>query len=107
LSSFIRPSIPPDFSSTSAAPLELTTAYKMSTSSSPSLLEGKYPAKQHLKKVLAELEKTNSFAGIIYLESQKTRLLEDCDAPEPFRSAFLPFPSHVTSLHVTSSHFTD
>ena len=58
--------------------------------SNTSILSGKYPAKAHAAKVANRLASLNSVysAGTIYLESQKTRLLEDNDEPEPFRSTF-------------------
>ena len=57
----------------------------MSTTSSQ--LSRKYTAKAHAAKVadhLTSLDPAYSSATI-YLESQKTRLLEDNDEPEPFR----------------------
>ncbi len=48
--------------------------------------EGKYPAKDHAKRV-ADYIQASSFGpdGVIYLESQKTRLIEDNDTPQKFR----------------------
>jgi Xaa-Pro dipeptidase len=50
------------------------------------ILVGKYPAKEHAKKVAAYL-RSHGYTGdgIIYLEGQKTRLIEDNDEPVPFR----------------------
>lgn len=51
---------------------------------------GKYPAKAHAKKVAEYLIFNNSAAGsaTIYIEGQKTRLLEDNDQDQPFRYKF-------------------
>ncbi|KAI9826314.1 MAG: hypothetical protein M1832_000231 [Thelocarpon impressellum] len=51
------------------------------------VLAGKYPAKAHAKRVAAHLQGKNSQAakGLIYLEGQVTRLIEDNDEPQPFR----------------------
>lgn len=48
---------------------------------------GKYPAKAHAKKVAEYLIINTSAAGsaTIYVEGQKTRLLEDNDQDQPFR----------------------
>ncbi|OXV07276.1 hypothetical protein Egran_04961 [Elaphomyces granulatus] len=51
-------------------------------------LAGRYPAKAHARRVAAyirnQLEGFNG-DGVIYLEAQKTRLIEDNDEPMPFR----------------------
>ena len=51
------------------------------------VLEGKYPARAHCAKVAAYLkEKTgNDGPSRIYLQGQKTRMIEDNDEPQPFR----------------------
>ncbi len=50
------------------------------------VLARKYPAKAHAAKVAAHLKKERPNAtGVIYLEAQKTRMLEDNDEPQPFR----------------------
>ena len=50
------------------------------------LLETNYPAKQHARRVAQNLASRGiAGKGLIYLESQKTRLLEDSDTPEIFR----------------------
>ena len=50
------------------------------------ILAGKYPAKAHAAKVAAYLRNNHPNAdGIIYLEGQKTRMIEDNDEPQPFR----------------------
>lgn len=56
-----------------------------------SILKGKYPAKAHCAKVAGYLQtKSANAAGkaVIYLEGQKTILIEDNDEPRPFR--YLP-----------------
>jgi Xaa-Pro dipeptidase len=49
-----------------------------------SILAAKYPAKAHARRV-AEALKAHGDAGLIYLEAQKTRLIEDNDEAMPFR----------------------
>lgn len=49
------------------------------------ILAGKYPAKAHARRVAAALKTRHSDAGAIYLEAQKTRLIEDNDEAMPFR----------------------
>ena len=52
-----------------------------------SILETKYPAKVHLEKVLAVFRGQQAEGdAVLYLEAQQTRMLEDSDMPEPFRS---------------------
>jgi Xaa-Pro dipeptidase len=51
-----------------------------------SILAGKYPAKAHARRVNEYLQ-AGGHAGpaVIYLESQKTRMMEDSDEAMPFR----------------------
>ncbi|KAF4242685.1 hypothetical protein CNMCM8980_000474 [Aspergillus fumigatiaffinis] len=50
------------------------------------ILAGKYPAKAHARRVAESLQShRNGCPGIVYLEAQKTRLIEDNDEPVPFR----------------------
>jgi Xaa-Pro dipeptidase len=50
------------------------------------VLAGKYPGKAHAKKVVDWMRKSNpDITGILYLEGQKTRMLEDNDGEAPFR----------------------
>lgn len=53
------------------------------------ILEGKYPAKDHCAKVVAYLKSKHrvSSDSILYLEGQKSILLEDSDEAQPFRYA--------------------
>jgi hypothetical protein len=65
-------------------PLSLDHYHAMA--STDSILKGKYPAKDHARRVASYLQKAgHPKEGIIYLESQKTRLIEDNDEPVPFR----------------------
>ncbi|KAL3473645.1 putative Xaa-Pro aminopeptidase pepP [Aspergillus californicus] len=45
----------------------------------------KYPAKAHARRVAEGLKAFGYRGGAIYLEAQKTRLIEDNDEPVPFR----------------------
>lgn len=50
------------------------------------VLKGKYPGKAHAKRVVDLIRKdVPDASGIIYLESQLTRMMEDSDEPEAFR----------------------
>lgn len=50
------------------------------------VLAGKYPAKTHARRVAGYLQERGfSGPGVIYLEAQKTRLIEDNDEAMPFR----------------------
>ncbi len=50
------------------------------------VLRGKYPAKQHAKRVVDYIRSTvPDTHGILYLESAATRMLEDNDEAAPFR----------------------
>ncbi|KAF4119422.1 hypothetical protein GMORB2_4941 [Geosmithia morbida] len=50
------------------------------------VLKGKYPAKDHAKRVTELLrEKVPGVNGFIYLESTMTKMQEDNDSPVPFR----------------------
>jgi hypothetical protein len=78
--------------------------------STDSILQGKYPAKNHAKNVANYLQAAGyPEEGIIYLESQKTRLIEDNDEPVPFRYVHHDTPSflvpHWKSTHVTPSYY--
>lgn len=46
------------------------------------ILAAKYPGKAHARRVAQALKQD---AGAIYLEAQKTRLIEDNDEAMPFR----------------------
>lgn len=50
------------------------------------IIAGKYPAKAHARRVAQQLAtNANGSPAVIYLEAQKTRLIEDNDEPMPFR----------------------
>ena len=49
------------------------------------ILAAKYPAKAHARRVAQVLQDKHGDAGVIYLEAQKTRLIEDNDEAMPFR----------------------
>ncbi|KAI9843680.1 MAG: hypothetical protein M1837_006147 [Sclerophora amabilis] len=54
--------------------------------STESILAGKYPAKAHAKKVVESMRSQQpDLGGVIYIEGQKTRMIEDNDEPQPFR----------------------
>jgi Xaa-Pro dipeptidase len=49
-------------------------------------LEGKYPAKAHAKRVADAIKASGvTQDGLIYLQGQKTHLIEDNDTPQKFR----------------------
>jgi len=51
-----------------------------------SILAGKYPAKAHARRVIEYIKKSKPDAqGVLYLEGQKTRMIEDNDEAQPFR----------------------
>jgi hypothetical protein len=53
------------------------------------VLSNKYPAKAHAKRVVEYIKKKNPNAnGVLYLEGQKTRMIEDNDGEAPFRYIF-------------------
>lgn len=50
------------------------------------ILKGKYPAKEHVKKVVEYIRtKEPGAEGVLYLEAQKTVMIEDNDEAAPFR----------------------
>ncbi|RPA93156.1 putative Xaa-Pro aminopeptidase [Choiromyces venosus 120613-1] len=51
------------------------------------ILAGKYPAKQHAENVVKHLREAHPDLtdGVVYLESQKLKLHENCDQEVPFR----------------------
>ena len=52
----------------------------------PNILLGKYPAKAHVERVVEYLRKKQpDISGVIYLEGQKTCMIEDNDGTAPFR----------------------
>ena len=68
------------------------------------VLKGKYPAKEHARKVVEYLRKKNpDVNGVLYLEGQKTKMIEDNDGEAPFRFAT---PSFQTRRSLTPSQTT-
>jgi hypothetical protein len=60
------------------------------------VLKGKYPAKEHARKVAKWIvEKGGDKNGTLYLEAQKLKLNEDNDGEAPFR--------YANSLHVENN----
>ncbi|KAJ5777109.1 hypothetical protein N7520_000355 [Penicillium odoratum] len=49
------------------------------------ILATKYPAKAHARRVAELLQARHGEAGVLYLEAQKTRFIEDNDETMPFR----------------------
>ena len=61
------------------------------------MLMGKYPAKAHAAKVVAYIRRQESSVnGVIYLEGQRTRMIEDDDEAMPFR--YGAFPQSSTAI---------
>ena len=74
-------------------------------SSTTSILKGKYPAKDHARRVGEYIQAAgHTKEGVIYLESQKTSLIEDNDEPVPFRYEYSPRSKQA--LGVISQCFT-
>ncbi|KAI6772901.1 hypothetical protein HG530_003859 [Fusarium avenaceum] len=68
------------------------------------VLKGKYPGKAHAKRVVDLIRKDVPDAnGIIYLESQMTKMMEDSDEPEPFRQRRYFY--YLTGCNLPDSHF--
>ena len=76
--------------------------YPLAMKHQDSIVEGKYPAKAHCAKVAAYLKEKSGGDGPsrIYLQGQKTRMIEDNDEPQPFRSISLR-PVHRSELLLT------
>jgi Xaa-Pro dipeptidase len=53
------------------------------------ILAAKYPAKAHARRVAESIKTRHGAAGAIYLEAQKTRMIEDSDEAMPFRYCFV------------------
>jgi Xaa-Pro dipeptidase len=55
------------------------------------ILTGKYPAKSHAQRVAQYMRsKKPDVSGVLYLEAQKEKLIEDNDENMPFRFAQSP-----------------
>lgn len=59
--------------------------YSFNMTTVDTILTAKYPAKAHARRVAESLKARHGGAGVIYLEAQKTRLIEDSDEDMPFR----------------------
>jgi Xaa-Pro dipeptidase len=69
------------------------------------ILKDKYPAKAHAKRVVDYIKKTNPDAtGVLYLEGQKTRMIEDNDEAAPFRQRRYFY--YLTGCDLPDSYFT-
>lgn len=69
-----------------ATPLRYLSTYRSRAMDYNTILQGKYPAKQHAKRVVDHLRsKVPGATGVLYLEGRMTKLIEDNDEPEPFR----------------------
>lgn len=64
--------------------------------SADTILASKYPAKAHARRVAQSIKARHGGAGAIYLEAQKTRLIEDNDEAQPFRCACLAAHANIT-----------
>ena len=63
------------------------------------VLSGKYPAKGHAKRVVEYIKTARPDAtGVLYLEGQKTKMIEDNDETMPFRYNH-PSPSYQLKAH--------
>ncbi|KAL3419255.1 metallopeptidase family M24 [Phlyctema vagabunda] len=68
------------------------------------ILAGKYPAKSHAKRVAEYIQKKDpSAAGVLYLEGQKTKMIEDNDEAEPFRQR--RFFYYMTGCDLPDSYY--
>jgi hypothetical protein len=69
--------------------LQTKTSVRFTTSSAmdyDKILQGKYPAKQHARRVVDFIRnKVPGASGVLYLESRHSKLIEDSDEPEHFR----------------------
>ncbi|CAI6337205.1 unnamed protein product [Periconia digitata] len=69
------------------------------------VLKGKYPAKEHAKKVAEWLiANGGDKTGTIYLEAQKSRLIEDNDGEAPFRQR--RFFYYLSGCNLPDSYLT-
>ena len=68
------------------------------------VLTGKYPAKEHARRVVEYIKKKNPDAtGVLYLEGQKTRMIEDNDESMPFRYLHPTFPVSILTKNSTKT----
>jgi hypothetical protein len=78
---------PTNFTEKLSKPRGLASVAKMGIAENyDEVLKGKYPAKEHARKVAKWIiEKGGDKNGTIYLEAQKQKLNEDNDGEAPFR----------------------
>ncbi|KAF4626721.1 hypothetical protein G7Y89_g11436 [Cudoniella acicularis] len=73
--------------------------------STEAVLSGKYPAKAHARRVVEYIRSKNpDVNGVLYLEGQKTRLIEDNDENVPFRQRRYFY--YLTGCALPDSYFT-
>lgn len=79
--------------------LRLSSFHSTTMKHHDSILKGKYPAKAHCAKVAASLKATvkDESPARIYLQGQRTRMIEDNDEPQPFRSDYLVARAQVST----------
>ncbi|KAI9650343.1 hypothetical protein NHQ30_000356 [Ciborinia camelliae] len=69
------------------------------------ILKGKYPAKEHARKVVEYIKSKEPNAdGVLYLEGQKTVMIEDNDGEAPFRQRRYFY--YLTGCLLPDSYFT-
>ncbi|KAK0118737.1 hypothetical protein ONS96_011825 [Cadophora gregata f. sp. sojae] len=69
------------------------------------VLAGKYPARAHAKAVVKWMRQKNpNVTGVLYLEGQKTRMIEDNDSEAPFRQRRYFY--YLTGCQLPDSYFT-
>ncbi|KAE8442106.1 hypothetical protein EG329_003812 [Mollisiaceae sp. DMI_Dod_QoI] len=79
----------------------------MDSAKAQRILRGKYPAKEHAKRVVDWMHKKkhgHKVGGVLYLEGQKTKMIEDNDEAEPFRQR--RFFYYLTGCDLPDSYFT-
>ncbi|KAH8672053.1 putative Xaa-Pro aminopeptidase pepP [Tricladium varicosporioides] len=73
--------------------------------STEAILKGKYPAKAHAKRVVEYMRKKNpDVGGVLYLEGQKTHMIEDNDGEAPFRQRRYFY--YLTGCELPDSYYT-
>ncbi len=69
-----------------------------------SILAAKYPAKAHARRVVDYIKRSKpDVQGVLYLEGQKTRMVEDNDEAQPFRYASIGHWSGLTFVFIAES----
>ncbi|KAF7897862.1 uncharacterized protein EAF01_008828 [Botrytis porri] len=79
--------------------------HRSMASSTDTILKGKYPAKEHVRKVVEYIKRKEPEAeGLLYLEAQKTVMIEDNDEAAPFRQR--RFFYYLTGCDLPDAYFT-